>query len=89
MADKKADEARMERELQSQAAVDDDVKISGEAGERRLPDLDPDELEARQLQSAADAQRAKQEGIDETVPGGRYLVDGAWVNAEGKPIKKP
>jgi hypothetical protein len=24
---------------------------------------------------------------DETVPGGRYLVDGVWVNSEGVPLK--
>lgn len=26
--------------------------------------------------------------IDETVPGGRYVVNGKTVNSEGEPIKK-
>lgn len=26
---------------------------------------------------------------DTTIPGGRYLVHGAWVNAHGEPIAEP
>jgi hypothetical protein len=43
------------------------------------PENDPD-LEAQRLQDLKTA--------SETVPGGRYKVNGVWVNADGKPVDK-
>jgi hypothetical protein len=43
------------------------------------------EDDAAALQKAAD-QQAQEDRPDETVPGGKYVVDGQWVNAEGQPL---
>jgi hypothetical protein len=42
----------------------------------------------QQAIAAADAQ-ARADRKDETVPGGAYLVNGSWVDANGQPIKAP
>jgi hypothetical protein len=44
---------------------------------------------ARQAaREAATTEAGRELPIDETVPGGRFLVDGQEVNAEGEPLKK-
>lgn len=40
---------------------------------------------SRALAEAAD--EAEQRKADETVPGGRYIVGGEMVDAEGQPVK--
>jgi hypothetical protein len=54
---------------------------------REAPPLNESESQRvnRALAEAAEAAEARQ--ADTTVPGGRFLVDGAWVDAEGKPLK--
>lgn len=49
--------------------------------------MTPAELQARQLQTEADVIKARAMRMDETVPGGKYVVNGEFVNAEGKPVK--
>ena len=52
---------------------------------RAAPTNDPE----RVSRALAEAQReAQAHPRDETIPGGRYLVDGEWVDADGKPLKK-
>jgi hypothetical protein len=57
--------------------------------EARRPAPTHNESEAqrvnRALAEAAEEAEARQ--ADETVPGGRYIVDGVLVDAEGKPLK--
>lgn len=33
-------------------------------------------------------EESKPKKLDETIPGGRYLVDGVWVDANGKRLEK-
>ena len=48
------------------------------------PATEPEQAkEAAAVAAEADASR-----IDETVPGGRYVVDGSTVDANGAPAKK-
>jgi hypothetical protein len=54
------------------------------------PDETPEtELAVEEPKAAAapEPEPASDGGLDETVPGGRYLVDGKLVNAHGEPIK--
>jgi colicin import membrane protein len=41
-----------------------------------------------QAQAAKDAEAAAAERVDETIPGGRYLVNGILVDCDGKPLEK-
>lgn len=51
---------------------DEAVKAAEEPKEKAPADSTPD---------------AEVKKIDETVPGGRYIVDGKTVNANGEPVK--
>jgi hypothetical protein len=43
---------------------------------------------AKKAEGAAEQRaEAEENQIDETVPGGRYIVDGQTVNSEGQPVK--
>jgi hypothetical protein len=55
--------------------------------ERRQPPANESEGQRinRELAEAAEEAEARQ--ADETVEGGRFMVDGEMVDAEGKPIK--
>lgn len=46
----------------------------------------PDNKPAKTTIATNDDGSAK---MDETIPGGAYIVDGRWVNAEGEPIDDP
>lgn len=52
-----------------------------------LQKLSFDEEEARRLQNEADTLQAREMRLDETVEGGAYVVNGQFVDAEGKPLK--
>lgn len=42
-------------------------------------------IAAEQAAIAAAQQQAKENRLDETIAGGRYKVNGLWVDANGKP----
>ena len=42
---------------------------------------------AKMAEESKEGRYATTPGMDKTVPGGRYIVNGMLVNAEGKPIK--
>ena len=44
-------------------------------------------IAAEQAAIAAAQQEAREKRLDETTPGGRYKVNGLWVDADGKPHK--
>lgn len=56
---------------------------------REAPPINESESQRvnRALAEAAEAAEARQ--ADEMEPGGRFIVDGAVVNAEGQPITRP
>lgn len=50
------------------------------------PKSPPPEQDAAALQKAADEGVTQGDQQDETQPGGKYVVDGVWVDAEGRPL---
>lgn len=49
----------------------------------------PNESEGQRInrELAEAAAEAEKRNADETAPGGRFIVDGVMVDAEGKPVK--
>lgn len=56
--------------------------------EKKLEPRSLAQEDAARLQLEADKRIAEEDQIDETIPGGAYVVDGQWVDAEGKPLKQ-
>lgn len=63
----------------------DDQKAKADADAKAQADADAKALEAK-AQAEADAEAAAQP-LDQTDPGGRYVVNGVTVDANGKPLK--
>lgn len=51
----------------------------------KAPDPTPAEQSKAIAESNAEAEKRQ---IDETIPGGRYLLNGRFVNSEGEPIEE-
>lgn len=55
--------------------------------EREAPPMNESESQRVNRALAEAAEAAAERQADETQPGGRYLVGGVLVDAEGKPVK--
>lgn len=70
------------RKTTEKAAPPEPVKAPVEAAPDEPEMVEPDEVDA-----APEPTPEPDRKLDETVPGGRYLVDGKLVDANGEPIK--
>lgn len=89
-AKKAADQAAADKEAADKAAADQQAAIAA-AVQQALANQPPVNVTIQQQDRAGDAAKsmaeAKALAMDTTIPGGRYLVGGVLVDADGKAIK--
>ena len=52
------------------------------------PVADPKAAAEKLKAQSASMDEAQEKKLDETIPGGEYMVDGVLVNSEGQPVSK-